>query len=53
MKRKAQLGSTEPQHSAPSPLSDELRGWIDQVIVPILVEQYLREEGLQKAKTDG
>jgi hypothetical protein len=26
----------------------ELRGWIDRVIVPILVKEFLRAESLQK-----
>jgi hypothetical protein len=37
----------------PSPLPDDLRRWIDLVIVPILVEQYLREEGAPGERTDG
>ena len=32
---------------------DELRGWIERVIVPILVEQYLQEKGLKREQTDG
>jgi len=43
----------ESQHSTPSPVSDEVRRWIDQVIVPILVVQFLREKGLQEGKTSG
>jgi hypothetical protein len=39
--------------SAALPLSDELRRWIDHVIVPILVEQYLREKGLKEERRDG
>jgi hypothetical protein len=34
-------------------ISDELRGWIDQVIVPILVKEFLRAEGFQEAEKDG
>ena len=34
-------------------LGGELRGWIERVIVPILVEQYLREKGLNQEQTDG
>jgi len=34
-------------------VSDELRRWIDQVIVPILVEQYLREKSLKQEETSG
>jgi hypothetical protein len=36
-----------------SPLPDELRRWMDLVIVPILVEQYLREKGAPEEPTDG
>jgi len=53
VKRKAQIGRLGPRHSAPSPISDELRRWIDQVIVPILVAQYLGEKGLQEGETSG
>ena len=34
-------------------VSEELRRWIDQVIVPILVVQYLHEKGLKEEKIDG
>lgn len=34
-------------------LSDELRGWIDRVIVPILVKEFLCAEGWQEAEKDG
>jgi hypothetical protein len=37
----------------PSPLPDELRRWVDLVIVPILVEQYLREKGAPEERADG
>jgi hypothetical protein len=39
--------------SAAPPVSDELRRWIEQVIVPILVEHYLREKELPQERTDG
>jgi hypothetical protein len=35
------------------PFPDELRRWIDLVIVPILVEQYLREIGAPGERGDG
>ncbi len=34
-------------------LSPELRRWITQVIVPILVEQFLQEKSLQPEEIDG
>ena len=34
-------------------LNPELRSWIDQVIVPILVSEFLREKGLRGGPADG
>ena len=34
-------------------LGPELRGWITRVMVPILVEQFLRQKGLQEEEIDG
>ncbi len=34
-------------------MGDELRSWIDHVIVPILVLEFLREKNLQGDKSDG
>jgi hypothetical protein len=34
-------------------LSPELRHWITQVIVPILVEQFLQQKSLQPEAKDG
>jgi hypothetical protein len=34
-------------------LSPELRHWITQVMVPILVEQFLRQKSLQAEEIDG
>jgi hypothetical protein len=34
-------------------LSPELRRWITQVIVPILVEQFLQQKSLQPEEKDG
>ena len=34
-------------------LSPELRRWIAQVIVPILVEQFLQQKSLQPEEIDG
>jgi hypothetical protein len=43
----------ESQRDTASPVSDEARRWIDQVIVPILVEQYLEEKSLHEGETGG
>ncbi len=53
MKRKAKLAPLDSQDSAPSAVSDELRGWIDRVIVPILVKEFIRTKGLQKEANNG
>ncbi len=45
-----------PNGSPPAPterLGDELRSWIDHVIVPILVQEFLRKKNLQGDKSDG
>jgi hypothetical protein len=45
-----------PKCSPPDPpdrLGDELRSWIDHVIVPILVREFLREKNLQGGESDG
>ena len=34
-------------------ISDDLRGWIEGVIVPILVKEFIRAKGLQKEVKDG
>jgi hypothetical protein len=36
-----------------SRLSPELRRWITQVIVPILVEQFLQQKSLRPEEIDG
>jgi hypothetical protein len=43
----AKIFQLEPKRPAPagSPLTPELKEFIDRVIVPILVKQYLAEEG--------
>jgi len=51
-REKRQLGQTDSQRDLPAALG-ELRGWIERVIVPILVEQYLREKELKREPTDG
>ncbi len=39
--------------AAPEHVGDELRSWIDHVIVPILVRDLLREKNLQGDESDG
>jgi hypothetical protein len=34
-------------------IPDDLRGWIERVIVPILVKEFIRARGLQKEGKDG
>jgi hypothetical protein len=41
------------QDKGSSGLSPELRRWITQVIVPILVEQFLQQKSLQPEEMDG
>ena len=52
LKYKNQVDSVE-SFRKPSLLPDELHRWIDLVIVPILVEQYLREKQAPGERTDG
>jgi hypothetical protein len=46
---KAQIGHEVERTEIPV----ELRGWIDRVIVPILVKEFLRAESLQKGGEHG
>lgn len=50
-RKKSQIG--EVSKHPPQLVSDELRGWIDRVIVPILVEEWLRTRGLPEEANDG
>ena len=50
---KDQLGQRRSGKDPKEVVCDELRGWIERVIVPILVEQYLQEKGLKREQTDG
>ena len=52
-KSKVQLGQANQQNGEPQPISDDLRGWIDHVIVPILVKEFIRAQVLQKEANDG
>jgi hypothetical protein len=40
-------------NGAPEVTSNELRDWIDRVIVPILLQQYLEENRLRSEHSDG
>ena len=51
--KKHQLGQPESRRDLHEVLGEELRGWIERVIVPILVVQYLHEKGLKEEKIDG
>ncbi len=51
--KKRQLGQPDSRKDPREVLGGELRGWIERVIVPILVVQYLREKGLNQEQTDG
>src|SRR5580698_3131787 len=41
-KSRAQFGQAEGKKDEPLLLSDDLRGWIDRVIPPILVQQFIQ-----------
>lgn len=48
-----QLGQPDRPTEPAEVLGDGVRGWIERVIVPILVAQYVREKELQEEQTDG
>ena len=50
---KVQIGQVAQRNGEPQLISDDLRGWIDRVIVPILVKEFTRAKGLQKEANDG
>jgi hypothetical protein len=52
-KSKVQFGQADRQKGEPLLLSADLRGWIDRVVVPILVQQFIGAKGLQKEANDG
>jgi hypothetical protein len=47
------IGQAVQRDGEPQPIPDDLRGWIERVIVPILVEEFIRAKGLQKEAKDG
>jgi hypothetical protein len=52
-KSKLQLEQADRQKGEPLPVSDDLRGWIERVIVPILVQEFIRVKSLQKEANNG
>ncbi len=49
-----QVGQLHGHKELPQAISEELRGWIERVIVPALVTEYLRrEKQLPDERTDG
>ena len=53
LKSKSKVVQEEKGSLLSAALSPELRGWITRVMVPILVEQFLRQKSLQAEKFDG
>ena len=47
------VGQAVQRGGEPHLISDDLRGWIERVIVPILVQEFIRARGLQKEAKDG
>jgi hypothetical protein len=53
MARKVQIGPSDQKISDSQLVSDGLRGWVERVVVPILVKEFLREKVLQKEENNG
>jgi hypothetical protein len=53
VKSKSKVVQREKGCRLSAALSPELRHWITQVIVPILVEQFLQQKSLQAEEIDG
>ena len=53
VKSKSKGVSEDKSSRLSAALSPELRGWITRVMVPILVEQFLQQKGLQAEEIDG
>jgi hypothetical protein len=47
------IGRADHRDGEPQIIPDDLRGWIERVIVPILVEEFIRGKSLQKEAKDG
>jgi hypothetical protein len=50
---KVKVGQSVQRGGEPQLVPDELRDWIERVIVPILVNEFIRAKGLQKEAKDG
>jgi len=50
---KVKVGQAVPRGGEPQLIPDDLRGWIERVIVPILVKEFIRVQGLQREAKDG
>jgi hypothetical protein len=50
---KAKVERGVQRDGEPQLIPDDLRGWIEQVIVPILVQEFIRAQGLRKEAKDG
>jgi hypothetical protein len=53
VKSKSKVVQQEQGCQLSAALSPELRHWITQVMVPILVEQFLQQKSLQAEEIDG
>jgi len=50
---KVKGGQAVPRDGKSQLIPDDLHGWIERVIVPILVQEFMRAQGLQKEEKDG
>jgi hypothetical protein len=47
------IGRADHRDGEPQIIPDDLRGWIERVIAPILVKEFIRGKGLQDEAKDG
>ena len=52
-RRKVKIGQSGQRNVEPQLISNDLLGWIERVIVPILVKEFIRAKGLQNEANDG
>jgi hypothetical protein len=50
---RVQSGRAEEKKGEPPLIPDDLHNWIDRVVVPILVQEFIRAKSLQKEANDG
>ena len=50
---KVKVGRGVQHGGEPHLIPDDLRGWIERVIVPILVQEFIRAQSLQREAKDG